>query len=400
MIFLLVIILSLPYNQCIDNRFLHEVAEKPYSALVCEEGLSLEYELSLFDRVDEKISNIGNKIAAIRVKRPIDKAKKLKPKIENVNRVVQVDNEDDDLPDLVLNGPEHTPVRLQIDDMSLPAEDSYASAGFSVPDPVADEIEEVEFEELSEESTWYSEAYHSNDRLLNVMLAQTIHPGRLQFNIFHRTTVPFTTSPLRDFLGLDNGLKVGIGFRYGIFEGLDAGFLRVNGVFEPFDVYEFDVRVRAVEYKGFATGVRVGVTTFYEPEFLSSAWFMQIGMEKRFFDRLLFAINTSYHSDSSYFNKTEDDVDASCNVGGGMEVRINDWFALNGDILYTLVGFRRKFPVFAAGPKFHSHRHTFAIVMANSPQMSFDGLLANTQYGEFNEFLLGFNITREFDIME
>lgn len=400
MIFLLVVLLALPYNQCIDNRFLHEVAERPYpTALVCEEGLSLEYELPFLEVVEEKVLDISNKIAAIKViKRPTEKVRKPKAKPKIV-KVAQASG-DEDLPDLTLNGPQRMPVRLQIDDMSMPAEESYASAGFSVPDAVADEIEEVEFEEMSEESAWYSEAYHSSDRLLNVMLAQTMHPGRLQFNILHRTTVPFTTSPLRDFAGFDNGLKVGIGLRYGVFDGLDIGFLRVNGILEPFDVYEYDVRVRAVEYKGFATGVRVGVTTFYEPEFWSSGWFMQIGMEKRFFDRLLFAINTSYHSDSSYFNKTEDDVDASCNVGGGMEVRINDWVSLNGDILYTLVGFRRKFPVFAAGPKFHSHRHTFAVVMTNSSQMSFDGLLANTQYGEFDEFLLGFNITREFDLME
>ncbi len=79
---------------------------------------------------------------------------------------------------------------------------------------------------------------------------------------------------------------------------------------------------------------------------------------------------------------------------------MSESISLAGDIMYALVGYRDPYPAFSFGPKYVSNRHTFSIVMTNTQYTAFDGLVANAFRSKFNELLIGFNVTREFDVWE
>jgi hypothetical protein len=378
------------YNQCIDDRERFLERDAPQLA-VCEPGLSVEAEWY---------------VAAEPVARAPRRKRKKKQRIPESFALapptdidIEVEPREPEGPYLRVDG-EGALGELQIENIRMPVESSYTRSDIEVAEVSADiDIEEVEFEELSAESTWYGDGYHSQDRLLNVMLSQPMHPGRAQMLILHRSTAPFATAPVRDLLGLDAGVKIGLGLRLGLLDGLDIGILRVNGVAEPFDVYEYDLRLQAVRLEGLSAGIRLGLTTFAQTDSIASAWFASIGIERRFLERLLVVVNSTYHANTTSVDKSSDAIDASCNIGGGLELRLSDSVALSGDILHTLVGFRREYPVWSAGVKFYSHRHTFSLVLTNTPYTSADGLLSNSEVA-FIDLLVGFNVTREFSLWE
>ncbi len=374
------------YNQCIDDRERFLGRDAPQLA-VCEPGLSVEAEWYIASE-------------------PVARATKRKRKKKRVPESFQLAPPTD----IDIEVPSREPVEgpylrvdgeselgeLQIENIRMPVDSSYSRSDIEVAEVSAD-IEEIEFAEVSEESTWYGDGYHSHDRLLNVMLSQPMHPGRAQMLILHRATAPFASAPVRDLLGLDAGVKIGLGLRLGLLDGLDVGILRVNGVSEPFDVYEYDLRLQAVRLEGLSAGIRLGLTTFAQTDSIASAWFASIGIERRFLERLLVAVNSTYHANTTAADKSSEEIDASCNIGGGLELRLSDSIALSGDILHTLVGFRREYPVWSAGVKFYSHRHTFSLVLTNTPYTSADGLLSNSEVA-FIDLLVGFNVTREFSL--
>ena len=51
-------------------------------------------------------------------------------------------------------------------------------------------------------------------------------------------------------------------------------------------------------------------------------------------------------------------------------------------------------PGFTSSVKFHTHRHTFSLVLSNTQYYSQDGIVANTSKN-FRNLIVGFSITRE-----
>lgn len=250
---------------------------------------------------------------------------------------------------------------------------------------------DVEFFEALDDDTNDAEEYHSHDRILNVMLPTVTRLGRTQMVILHRARAPVTENPLRDGLGLDTGLRVGIGLRYGITEGVDVGILRANGLTEPFDIYEFDIR-KSHKHNGTTVGVRAGASTFYVAGATSTAWFVQGGLQKSLGGVTLTAM-AAFHQNSTGATKTPLDLDHSFGLGAGVEVPVTESMSVAGDVVASLGGYRVVYPGVTVGAKWRSWRHTFALMLTNTDHVTLDGLIANTPRAAPS---LGFNVTREF----
>lgn len=239
------------------------------------------------------------------------------------------------------------------------------------------------------------EDYHSHDRILNAVLADPTRPGRLQFLVLHRAGSPVFEAPLRDGLGMDGGLRVGLGLRYGLAPGVDIGVLRASGLAEPFDIYEFDMRASVMRGPGFAVGVRVGATTFYAPESTATSWFVQAPLQRRLSESVVLVVSPTYHADSTAAVKSAADTDWAFGVEIGAEAAVTETMSVAADVTMGLAGYTQQYPGVAAGLKWRSWRHTFALLVSTTNHVTVDGRLPNTP-GGLDESSLGFNVTREF----
>jgi hypothetical protein len=266
--------------------------------------------------------------------------------------------------------------------------------------------QEEEIEEISNVEEVVPEGFDGAnrarvERAVNLGAARTTRARSLLFTVDHRTNQPLGDSDFNDYLGLDaGGLKVGLGLRYGITDCLEAGFFRLNGTAEIFDVYEFDAKWRALSQERFFVNlaVRGGVTWFVQPDVDDYAGFFgQVLVDRVLFDRLLLGAGLLFHSESSNDVKSLDDDAWSMAAQVIAEVRVLPWLAIDLETAINLAGYGADNPVFALGIKLLTHRHTFSLVFSNNQYISADGVVSNTWRG-FDDIIIGFQITREINL--
>ena len=249
-------------------------------------------------------------------------------------------------------------------------------------------------------SSWSDPRSHTIlDRGVNLFTAATTRKKKLVFFLDHRARQSFLKENFfRDFFGFDaGGLKIGLGLRYGILDNLDAGFYRLNGTTETFDVYEFDLRFRFLEQKKhhLSLALRAGVTWFFQPDRADAAGFLaQLVAQRSLFKRLNLALGVAFHSDSSGPGKARDDPNHSFALTGLIEVRIASFLAWNLEISASLFGYGAKWPAWSTSLKFLTPRHIFSLVVTNTQYTSTDGMVGNSSRG-FGDLIVGFSITRE-----
>lgn len=261
-----------------------------------------------------------------------------------------------------------------------------------------EESEEVEIRAVDSTPKYYGDEYPVFDRTLNLLTGRTINAGKFLFLVSHRTSQAFTTRFIQDLGGFDaGGLKIGLGLRYGILDDLDAGFFRLNGTVENFDVYEFDLRYAILSQQRFGIdlAIRGGLTLFAQPDQEDAlGGFAQLLSSRVWQDRWLTGLSLLFHSEASNQTKSAADTAYALAVGGLFEARILDWLAWNIEAAYSLAGYKEQFPTFSSSVRFITHRHTFALVLSNSQYMTADGVVANT-HRNYDDLVIGFNITRE-----
>jgi len=249
--------------------------------------------------------------------------------------------------------------------------------------------------------------YPRIERAVNVMNARTTRAHALNFLIDHRTFQPFQTNAFHDWVGFDaGGLKIGLALRYGILDNLEVGVLRLSNAFDFFDTYQFDVKYWALRAERFAVDVaaRAGGTWYSSsPGPDSGGGFAQLIVSRSLRERLWLASGLYYHSNAS--NEGRPGLGHK-RVGGqgyalavpvALEVRLQTFLAWDAEASFNVAGYHSKYPVLSTAFKIITYRHTFALLMSNSPYISADGLMANTDRG-IHDLIVGFTITREFDL--
>ena len=259
------------------------------------------------------------------------------------------------------------------------------------------------------EDAW-SPAYPQFDRGINLPLPTPVRRGALVLVVDHRTNQPVSDNTWHDYFGLDaGGLKIGLGLRFGVLQGLDAGIYRLNNASERFDVYEFDARYQLLcqERHVVDLGLRAGLTWFSQEDADDAVGgFGQLLLGRRLWSRLTVATGLLFHSDSTNGVKSRDDDDWSLATMVVMDVRILPSLAWNVEAGINIAGYGTRgeaqqslssWPSFDSAVRYITNRHTFAVVVSNNPYVSADGVVSNSPRG-FDKLVVGFTITREWNI--
>lgn len=275
--------------------------------------------------------------------------------------------------------------------------------------PVEEEeevVEDVEVEKPNpwrdafDSATWKPEAMARVDRVLSLHFARTSRPKTLTVLVAHRTYDPFARDTFDTLGGYDGGnLKVGLGLRYGIIEGLEIGLYRLNNSVEIYDTYEADAKYQFLhaERHYLDMAVRAGMTWFHQPRRRdASGGFAQLLISREFWNRLHLGTGLLWHSNSSNPLKNQLDRRWTVAVQGLLEIKIIEALAWNIEVAYGFAGYAESKPFVASSLKYITNRHTFAIVAANSQMLTADGVITGSNRRP-GDFLIGFNIVREIE---
>jgi hypothetical protein len=262
---------------------------------------------------------------------------------------------------------------------------------------VIEEIESADIAPMTDQDTWFGEAFPQFDRVFNTLTARTTRPKSVFVGIIHRTDTRLGKEPFYNYLGFDaGGLKIGLQARYGIIDGFDVGFARLNGTNELFDTYELDGRLQLLKAE---TGVvdlavRAGGTWFAEKDNQALAYFGQLLVDRVVANRMMVTAGLMYHSDSSNAKKKDTDTNYSLGASFAIDLRLSSMLAFDVEIATNLSGYGEQYPVFTIGPKVVTNRHTFALVFTNSQYVLADGIITNS-FRDMPKTIIGFNINRE-----
>jgi hypothetical protein len=261
------------------------------------------------------------------------------------------------------------------------------------------------------------------DRGFNILTARATRPMSLTLCIDHRPYVGLADGKAEDvffdYLGLDNSkpdedsqtgiLKIGLGLRFGIIEGLDVGIYRLSdGWTVDFDTYELDVRYAFLKQEKFFVDVsaRAGVSWFVRKDAPDAVGgYGEIFIDRVFLNSLLVGAGFQIHSNShNDVPKIGDDESLSGAVLGVLEWRVIKQLALTAEIAAPVVGYgsaygntrRPSFPSFSMGLKVLTERHTFALLVSNTQFINADGIVAGS-WRDFSDIIFGFQIFREFN---
>ncbi|HEY3358267.1 MAG TPA: DUF5777 family beta-barrel protein [Polyangia bacterium] len=142
------------------------------------------------------------------------------------------------------------------------------------------------------------------DRVINVGNARATRRRTLQLVIDHRTFEPLQQHAFRDLVGFDaGGLKIGLGLRYGILDGLDVGAYRLSNGIDAFDAYQFDLKLRFLDQRTHVVdaAVRAGGTWFSQQGPTRGGGLVQLLVHHDFAARLLVGTGLLYHSSASEY---------------------------------------------------------------------------------------------------
>lgn len=267
-----------------------------------------------------------------------------------------------------------------------------------------EEVEEVDVTGAAEaaDRRWDRDAFAIRDRVINVHTAHPMRHLALEFVVDHRAFEPLKESPLENLLGLNGGgLKVGLALRFGILDLLDVGVARTNRGVDPFNAWDFDVKVRpfSQDTAYLDVAMRAGVTWFEHRRASDDAgWFLQLLATRTLFrgDRLLLSSGLLFHSESARGSRAAGDEAWSLAVPAGVEGRILTWLGVGAEVVTPVAGRRMQYPAVSGAIRFYTHRHTFLLVVSNTQHISSDGVVAGSGRG-FGDAVFGFTITREFD---
>lgn len=261
----------------------------------------------------------------------------------------------------------------------------------------------------SDTSTWYGDAWPQFDRVIDAYTARTSRKHTFNTLIAHRNSGGFAKAPFDTLFGFDAGsLKVGLGLRFGILDDLDIGVFRMNGTFEVFDTYDFDVRYQFLKQARFGVdmALRVGISWFPVPASIkalkqapynadSSGPFVSLLIDRVVANRVLVGLGILYHQNSSGPAKTSQDSGATVALQLATDVRLSEGFSLALEYTQPIAGYHQFNPDITFGPRFITNRHTFAIVLSNTQWFDAAGIITGNDRTTFNRWVLGFNITRE-----
>jgi len=240
------------------------------------------------------------------------------------------------------------------------------------------------------------------DRDYALLLPRTIPAHSFLFTIEHRANSPAFKNPVRDGLGLDNGLlKIVIGFRYSPLSNLDFGFKRASNALDPFDTYELDARYCFLKESSryIDACIGTGISIFdQEPATAASGYFAQLILGKSLFGRLYLSSGLIIHTNSTFNStqkaKTAEDPDQTLCVPLALSARVTKELSLIVESFSPIAGYSAGYTGYSFGVKWATWGHSFSILLSNTQYSTVDGMVTGSD--RLNNPVIGFMITRKF----
>jgi len=298
------------------------------------------------------------------------------------------------------DGGEHAIAEAPANQVSPSAEKPNPGQG-NLPVGQAGGVEKVEkIEEVGEKLEWDSPDFPRIDRVINIQTAHTTRRHAFLFTVDHRAWQTFTDHPMGDLMGFDVGaMKIGLGLRFGVFDRLDVGLLRLNGTVADFnvDTYDFDGKYQLLRQSSHQVdmAIRAGVTWFNVaggPD--RSAFFTQLLVNRELGGRVRLGTGLLHHTDSYNDTKRATDPKHSTAVPATIEVRLVKRLVLSGEVAANVSGYGSDFPAFSASAKILTHRHTFSLIFSNTQYLGPSGIATGSARGA-GGLIFGFTIARE-----
>jgi len=247
------------------------------------------------------------------------------------------------------------------------------------------------------DATWDPENYAWAERAFAVQYPRTTPQGHLILSIDHRASQPLDEKPFSSLLGFDSGnLKIGLGVWYGLLDNIDIGVKRYNGTDTPFDTYEFVSRVRVLnEARGLADLALGGGFTWFDAETGNDKYggMAEILLGRTLLKRLYVTTGAMYHSRPPVMTGTADVPNYSVAMLASANLQLIDRLAMVTEWSIPVAGVWEGAPAWAAGFKFYTLKHTFALLVSNTHNYSDDRLVAGAI--EWGHPVFGFAITRQ-----
>lgn len=240
--------------------------------------------------------------------------------------------------------------------------------------------------------------YATPDRGFAVLLPRAVPKGAFLFALDHRAHEPVTEEPARDLLGFDaGGLKIFLGLRYGLLDGLDLGVERLNGNPELYDVYGFDARwTVSRESRHFLDLCVTGGLTWFEQMDAKDAvgYSGRVQAGRTLFRAVYLSAGVLAHSNSSHGRKASTDPDYSVSVPAYAGWVVLPDLTLAAEAVLPVAGYSAGWASWTVGPKFMTHGHTFALLLSTTQYTTTDGLASGSD--RTGRPVFGFSITRRF----
>lgn len=213
-----------------------------------------------------------------------------------------------------------------------------------------------------------------------------------EFRLTHRF---FGILGQSDFLGLDSGANVGLGFGMKIRENMDFSFLRLSINQE----YVFSGKIKINNLLSCAVGANhrsSAAVTQNKTGFFAQAIFSRSAFD----DRFSFSIVPGFAaaSDANNTSAAENDT-LALGAAASFSHRINrgylEEFELQGELVPVLSGYRLRYPTISVGIKLKTWGHVFSLLLTNVFANSPAGYLAGS---DTNNVYFGFNLVRKFNL--
>jgi hypothetical protein len=187
-----------------------------------------------------------------------------------------------------------------------------------------------------------------------------------------------------------------------------VGAQRLSNGPDGFDVYQFDAKYWALRAerllcrRGRAGRGNLVRGARHGPD--SGGGFGQLIVSRSLRERLWLSTGLLYHSNASNDVRAAQDYLRQSGqayalaVPVAAEVRLQTFLAWDVEASINVAGYHAKYPVLATALKIITYRHTFALIFSNSQYITADGLAANTSKGIHHDVIMGFTITREFNL--
>ena len=219
----------------------------------------------------------------------------------------------------------------------------------------------------------------------------------LEFRFTHRFRTSAKDAGADGLYGLDGGAWISLGLAYGITEWLDVGMRRSDDL-QDYEAYAKAALIRQDAESPLSVAFFGSRIRLDGPDLANrNRWTAQLVIARRFAEWLSVEMVPSYATRTDYLD--EQVTTGTTALGFAAELRFKPYIAVTGETIIQFDGVKGPFRSATLGLELRTANHAFHVLLTNSRGTQTDLYLPGGDLDwRKNQFRLGFNISRTFDL--